>query len=181
MRAIVMMVAFIGASLGFLVYNYPNGKIFLGDGGAYMIGFGIAVSSIKMLKVHPEISPYDVLLMAIYPITELGFSIYRKKILRKTSPTKPDGLHLHMLIYKRCTDFHSKHRNPSVVILMMPFIVPQVFFALLFHTKHLYCLVFIAAYIIAYVYIYFRIVHFKTPTFLKVLRHSQRHIIMKRA
>lgn len=175
-RAIVMMFAFIGASLGFLVYNYPNGKIFLGDGGAYMIGFGIAISSIKLIEVHPEISPYDVLLMAIYPITELGFSIYRKVFLRKTSPTKPDGLHLHMLIYKRCTDFHSKHRNPLVVVLMLGLIVPQIIFALSFHNNHTYCLIFIAAYIFAYINIYFRIIHFKTPALLKILLHRRPHV-----
>ncbi len=31
--------AMIGALLGFLVWNYPRGKIFLGDGGAYLLGF----------------------------------------------------------------------------------------------------------------------------------------------
>jgi len=34
--------AMLGALLGFLFWNYPRGKIFLGDGGSYLIGFWLA-------------------------------------------------------------------------------------------------------------------------------------------
>jgi len=49
---------------------------------------------------NDEVSHWFVLLF-IYPSYETVFSIYRKKIVRGTSPSQPDGYHLHMLIYKR--------------------------------------------------------------------------------
>jgi UDP-N-acetylmuramyl pentapeptide phosphotransferase/UDP-N-acetylglucosamine-1-phosphate transferase len=39
-----MMVCLVGATFGFLVWNYPRGKIFAGDGGAYVWGMVIAVA-----------------------------------------------------------------------------------------------------------------------------------------
>ena len=39
----------VGAIAGFLVWNYPNGLIFLGDGGAYVIGFLVAEETHKVL------------------------------------------------------------------------------------------------------------------------------------
>ena len=160
----------LGALLGFLVYNYPKGKIFLGDGGAYMLGFIIAVASINTMEQHNGlISPYALLLMAIYPITEVGFSIYRKKFLRHTPATQPDGLHMHMLIYKRCTQFQATYRNSHVIIIMLCLIMPQVIFAILFRTNTYCCITFIVAYIVFYIWVYFSMVRFKTPWFLKYM------------
>jgi UDP-GlcNAc:undecaprenyl-phosphate GlcNAc-1-phosphate transferase len=170
-----IMLAFFGALLGFLIYNYPFGKIFLGDGGAYMTGFIIAITSMKMVHLHsPQVSPYAILLMAIYPVTELGFSIYRKKFLRNTSPTKPDGLHFHMLVYKRCTRFKSNNRNSQVVIIMLWLIVPQIGFAILFREYSTYCLLLILAYVVMYVYFYFCIVRFKAPAIFKFMLYSNK-------
>lgn len=160
----------LGALLGFLIYNYPKGKIFLGDGGAYMLGFIIAVTSINTMEQHPGlISPYALLLMAIYPITEVGFSIYRKKFLRHTPAMQPDGLHMHMLIYKRCTQFQAIYRNSHVIIIMLSLIVPQVVLAIIFRTNTYYCIGLTIAYIVFYVWLYFSIVKFRAPWFLKYM------------
>lgn len=97
----VSALAMIGALLGFMVWNYPSGKIFLGDGGAYLVGFWIAEISVLLFQRHSEVSPWFPILLIAYPIVETLFSIYRKKILRGKSPGHPDGLHLHMLFYKR--------------------------------------------------------------------------------
>lgn len=91
----------IGAILGFFIWNYPFGKIFLGDGGAYFIGFMIAVLSIMLVVRNPVVSPWFPLLAAIYPIFETLFSMYRRKFIHKTDMGKPDAHHLHQLIYKR--------------------------------------------------------------------------------
>jgi UDP-N-acetylmuramyl pentapeptide phosphotransferase/UDP-N-acetylglucosamine-1-phosphate transferase len=93
--------AMVGAISGFLVLNFPRGLIFLGDGGAYLIGFVIAELSILLVVRNPAVSVWCPLLLSFYPIFETIFSIYRKKIVRGFSPAVPDGLHLHMLIYKR--------------------------------------------------------------------------------
>jgi len=39
-------IMFAGALVGFLIWNYPKGRIFAGDGGAYLLGFAIAEISV---------------------------------------------------------------------------------------------------------------------------------------
>ncbi|MCS7307450.1 MAG: glycosyltransferase [Aquificaceae bacterium] len=92
-----------GALLGFFLLNYPRGLIFLGDGGAYFTGFVLGIVGILLVKRHVEVSAWLPVVVCIYPIFEVLFSMYRKAILRKMSPFLPDGLHLHMLFYKRLT------------------------------------------------------------------------------
>lgn len=96
-----MCLAMLGALLGFLLWNYPRGLIFLGDGGAYLVGFWLAQAGVWLVARNPQVSPWFVLLVCAYPVVETLFSIYRKRILRGRSPTVPDALHLHMLIYRR--------------------------------------------------------------------------------
>jgi UDP-N-acetylmuramyl pentapeptide phosphotransferase/UDP-N-acetylglucosamine-1-phosphate transferase len=97
----VCSLAGIGAIVGFLFWNYPRGLIFLGDGGAYLIGFWIAALSILLVVRNRDVSPWFACLINIYPAFETMFSIWRKKMIRKISPGQPDGAHLHMLIYGR--------------------------------------------------------------------------------
>ncbi|MFH7882570.1 MAG: glycosyltransferase [Candidatus Aenigmatarchaeota archaeon] len=100
---IILCVSLVGAIAGFFILNYPSGLIFLGDSGAYLIGFIIGISSVMLVNRHPEVSPWFPFVVCIYPIFEVLFSIYRKAFLRGISPLAPDGLHLHMIIYKRIT------------------------------------------------------------------------------
>jgi UDP-GlcNAc:undecaprenyl-phosphate GlcNAc-1-phosphate transferase len=44
--SLIISLAFLGAILGFLSYNFPPAKIFMGDSGAYFLGFGLATLSI---------------------------------------------------------------------------------------------------------------------------------------
>jgi UDP-N-acetylmuramyl pentapeptide phosphotransferase/UDP-N-acetylglucosamine-1-phosphate transferase len=100
---LVMRLTLVGAValVGFLVLNFPFGRIFLGDGGAYLIGFWIAECAILLLKRNEGISTWAVLLCCIYPVWETLFSMWRKSFLRKTGMSQPDKLHLHMLVYRR--------------------------------------------------------------------------------
>lgn len=100
---IIFCVSLIGAIAGFFILNYPAGLIFLGDGGAYMIGFLIGVISVILVNRHPEVSPWFPLVVCIYPVFEVIFSIYRRVFIKKTSPFKPDTLHLHTIVYRRIT------------------------------------------------------------------------------
>lgn len=85
---------------GFFICNFPKGKIFLGDGGAYIIGFLVATLSILLVSRHSEISPWFAILINIYPITETMHSILRRRFHKQSSPILPDDLHMHSLIYK---------------------------------------------------------------------------------
>lgn len=98
MMQLCLGVAF--STIGFFLFNYPKAKLFLGDGGAYFIGFCIAILSILLSFKHPQISPWFALLVNSYPVTETIFSIYRRKA-RKKNIGAADGLHLHTLIYRR--------------------------------------------------------------------------------
>lgn len=97
----IAALAMIGALFGFLVWNYPRGLIFLGDGGAYLVGFWIAELSVLLTAHHPEVSKWFPLLLCCYPIFETIFTIYRRVFLKKTYPGMPDASLLHQLIYKR--------------------------------------------------------------------------------
>ena len=90
-----------GAVLGFFIWNFPAGLIFLGDGGAYFVGFMLAELSIMLVMRNRDVSAWYPVLLFMYPIFETCFSIYRKKFIRGMSPGIPDGVHLHMLVYKR--------------------------------------------------------------------------------
>lgn len=99
----IMITAYasIGAILGFLVWNYPRGLIFLGDGGAYLIGFLVAELSVLLVARNPQVSAWFPLLLAFYPIFETSFTIFRRMVIGKTHPGLPDAAHLHQLIYRR--------------------------------------------------------------------------------
>lgn len=91
----------IGVSLGFLVVNFPTGRIFMGDGGAYFLGFWLAEVAVLLVARNTEVSVWQVLAICAYPVIEVLFSIYRRKVIRKASPGAPDRLHLHTLLYRR--------------------------------------------------------------------------------
>lgn len=162
----------IGAILGFYLFNYPRGKIFLGDGGAYFLGFTMAAMGIYLVEAHHgmvHISPYAPLLLNIYPVTEIGFSIYRRKFIHRTGAMICDNFHLHQLVYHRCLRRQSGHRNALVMPLMLPFILPPVILALLFYTSTWLCLLGIVFYVVFYTVSYFSLLRFKTFSFLKIL------------
>ena len=79
------------------IFNF-FGKIYLGDGGAYLISFVIGVTLIKFSNDNYLVSPYYIVALLWYPAYENLFSIIRKKILKKF-PSAPDNEHLHQLIY----------------------------------------------------------------------------------
>ena len=89
-----------GAVFGFLLLNWPLGKIFLGDGGAYFIGFALAWIAVLIMARHPDVSAWAMLLVCGYPILEVLFSIVRRS-RRGMSPGDPDRLHMHSLVKKR--------------------------------------------------------------------------------
>jgi len=159
-----------GAILGFFIWNYPLGLIFLGDGGAYLIGFWIAALSIWLCTRHPEVSPWFALLINGYPIMETLFTIYRRKIHKGKSPGLPDGIHFHTLIYRRI--LRAKHFDsaltanartaPYIWILAGMSITP----AVLWWQSTPILMGACALFIISYAWIYTRIVQFKTPWWL---------------
>lgn len=91
----------VAALLGFLVLNFPFGRIFLGDGGAYLAGFWLAECGLLLLKRNPSVSTWAVLLCCLYPVWETVFSMYRRHFHRRVSSSHPDMIHMHHLVFKR--------------------------------------------------------------------------------
>lgn len=86
--------------LGFMILNYPFGKIFLGDAGAYFVGFLVAWVALLLPMRNEEISPWASLLVCAYPIVEVLYSMARR-MKAKLKAGQPDNLHLHTLIKTR--------------------------------------------------------------------------------
>ena len=101
MFVVTLVLVGIGTMLGFLAVNYPTGRLFMGDGGAYIAGFWVAEVAVLIIFRQPGISPWQVLAICAYPVIEVMYSIYRRKIIRRSSPAAPDRLHLHTLLYRR--------------------------------------------------------------------------------
>jgi UDP-N-acetylmuramyl pentapeptide phosphotransferase/UDP-N-acetylglucosamine-1-phosphate transferase len=172
-----LSLAGIGAVFGFFLWNFPTGLIFLGDGGAYFLGFFVAEVSILLLQRNPgEVSPLFPLLVCIYPVFETLFSIYRRRLLRAMPPSMPDGIHLHSLIYRRVIRWavggasaksltqRNSMTSPYLWILCMGSVVP----AVLFWNNTVALLAFLVLFGVSYVALYWRIVRFKSPRWMVI-------------
>ncbi|MFM0505045.1 MraY family glycosyltransferase [Paraburkholderia caffeinilytica] len=172
---LVLMIALtmIGAILGFVIWNFPAGAIFLGDGGAYFIGFMLGESLVLLIVRHPEVSA-SYAMVALYPLFETLFSIYRRKFVRGTSPGAPDGVHLHTLIYRRVMLIgagasvqrtrtrRNSMTSPYLWVLNLFAVVP----ATLFWDDRAWLLASTALFVALYVSLYSSIVKFRTPSWL---------------
>lgn len=81
---------------GFMLFNYPFGKIFMGDGGAYLLGFILAWVAVILPMRNPQVSVWAPMLVCCYPVNEAIFSMGRR-LLNKTHLHNPDSSHLHSL------------------------------------------------------------------------------------
>jgi len=141
----------IAGIVGFLVFNFPYGKIFLGDGGAYFLGFLCAVLSIKLINLVPEISPWFPFMLGVYPVWEVLFSAYRR-MKKGRHPFYPDKLHLHTLVFYRITRSNPK---ASAILLVINFVFSFIAFMFKSCTTCLIVefLVFVILYLVFYKYV----------------------------
>jgi UDP-N-acetylmuramyl pentapeptide phosphotransferase/UDP-N-acetylglucosamine-1-phosphate transferase len=115
------------AMLGFFFINFPFGKLFLGDSGAYFSGFLISGLVIIIAVRNPGISPWVPLLIIIYPVWELLISIMRRLKREGHSPSQPDNVHLHHLVSRSMARplarqlRWKKGRNPATSLVLWPF------------------------------------------------------------
>lgn len=93
----VMIVSVImaGALSGFLFFNFPPARIFLGDGGAYLIGFFVASVSLKCSNKGSVIAALLVIVIALgVPILDTSFAILRR-FIRGVPIFRADAEHIH--------------------------------------------------------------------------------------
>jgi UDP-N-acetylmuramyl pentapeptide phosphotransferase/UDP-N-acetylglucosamine-1-phosphate transferase len=167
-----LMVA--GATAGFLIWNYPVGLIFLGDGGAYFLGFMLAELALLLVLRNPQVSTWYAALLLIYPAFETVFSAYRRMFVRGKSPAMPDGIHLHSLIFRRIVQWAVGRKearalmrrnaltSPYLWLFSLMAVIPATVFWRNTGVLIFFCLLFI----VSYVWLYARIVRFKSPRWL---------------
>ena len=172
-----------GAIAGFFIWNFPAGMIFLGDGGAYFLGFVLGELSILLVMRNPAVSSWYALLLLIYPVFETLFSAYRRVFVRGLPAGMPDGIHLHSLIFRRLVrwavgreDARSLIRgnsmtSPYLWLLSSLAVVP----ATLFWRNTWLLMACAFAFIVAYLWLYSRIVRFRSPRWM-MMRRKKRYI-----
>ena len=127
----IFLVLVVAAVLGFMVLNFPMGKIFLGDGGAYALGHLLVWSAIILMNGDAEVSSFAILLIFFWPVSDTGLAIWRRWKLG--NPTdRPDRLHFHQLAMRFLEiRFFGRERrviaNPVATVILIPLIsAPQV-------------------------------------------------------
>lgn len=93
-----MAAAVLGAALGFLRWNFKPAKIFMGDGGAMLLGFLMATLGLKLhLAQAPAaarwVVPVLILLVPVFDTTLVTISRSRRGSLPFTTPGKDHAAH----------------------------------------------------------------------------------------
>jgi UDP-N-acetylmuramyl pentapeptide phosphotransferase/UDP-N-acetylglucosamine-1-phosphate transferase len=154
-----------GATFGFLLINYPSGKIFLGDGGAYLLGFLLGWLAVMVAMRNPGISPWAPLLVCGYPIFEVLFSMARRRA-RTLKLGHPDRLHLHSLVWSRVARKYFSRRsavvqNAAVMPVILIYAVLPVLLGLNFRKNTTALMLSFLFCGLVYALVYARLVHFK--------------------
>lgn len=159
------------AMLGFWLINWPWGHLFLGDGGSYFGGFALAWACVLLIERNTGISAFVPLLICIHPVTEVLFSIYRRRMTR-VSPGRADRLHLHTLMMRRVVTpilrsmypgepkMVNRLRNSITGLLLAIGTIPAVLVALLVVNSPLFAALSCLGFALGYVAIYARMVRF---------------------
>ena len=127
----ILIISQIIILLTFLLFNFPNSKIFLGDSGAYTLGALTGLNTIITNNLNPEISSFFFCTLLFYLFFEVFFSFFRK-LYQKKSPIYPDDEHLHMLSFYKISNIYGKNKGNylnSIIInlLYLVLIIPGLY------------------------------------------------------
>ena len=112
------------------LFNFPAGKIFLGDAGAYIIGHLLIWSAIILVNHSSKVSPFAMLLIFFWPIADTLLAIWRRWKQKKRA-AQPNRLHFHQLVMRffeiRFFGRNLRHIvDPLSKLILVPLIsVPQ--------------------------------------------------------
>jgi UDP-GlcNAc:undecaprenyl-phosphate/decaprenyl-phosphate GlcNAc-1-phosphate transferase len=91
----IYTVALVGALLGFLKYNWPTARLFMGDSGSLVVGFLLAVLAIKGATDPKHVTYGLIPIFALaYPLLDTGVAILRRW-LRGVPLSRADRRHVH--------------------------------------------------------------------------------------
>ena len=160
-QLMMLALSFGSALFGFALFNYPSGRIFLGDSGAYLCGFFIAILALLSVK-NENVSPAAVFFLVAYPGLEVLYSFTRKLFSVSAHPFTPDRKHLHILIYRIVVHYVLKRlnfygedlkflANNAVVVVMLPFILAPLIVTSVQHSNTFVLFFWLIGYSCAYV------------------------------
>jgi UDP-GlcNAc:undecaprenyl-phosphate GlcNAc-1-phosphate transferase len=105
-----IIIYIIAVLFGFMFFNYPLGKIFLGDLGAYLLAFITGMITILLMGRNPELPNWSAVCILSYPVIEVIFS-FSRKIYSNKNPLYPDKKHLHLKLY---FTLNARIKNPVI-------------------------------------------------------------------
>ncbi len=128
----------IGALIGFLHFNLPPAKIFMGDTGSMFLGFIIAILAIRFIDFNNSIpesfiklknAPVVAMTVMLIPLADVG-RVFMDRMLAKKSPFAADKTHIHHLLLK--LGF-----NHIMVVTLLAFLAYTfIFVSLAFNTNY---------------------------------------------
>lgn len=126
----------VGSILGFLIWNFPKGLIFLGDAGAYTYGHLLVWIAISLFAKHPEISAWAIFCLFFWPIMDTAAAVLRR-CQKKSSINQADRMHFHQLVMRVLVIYSGgkisqKSANPLSSVIILPFCILVAFFGVLF-------------------------------------------------
>ena len=96
--------ALAGGLLGFLYYNFNPARIFMGDTGSLVLGFVVAVLSIRLLQLNIQVpepfiphAPVFVTGIVLIPVFDT-IRVFSLRMWKGHSPFAPDKSHIHHLL-----------------------------------------------------------------------------------
>ena len=112
--------AVLGASTGFLRWNFKPAKIFMGDGGAMFLGFLMATLGLKLRLEHANhvsawLAPLLILGVTIFDTTLVTISRSRRGMLPFATPGKDHAAH-------RLANLGLGHRGAVVSLYLLGFL-----------------------------------------------------------
>ena len=112
------------ATVGLFILNFPFGRIFMGDAGAYSLGFILGWMIIFLMHRQPEISAWAMLSIIFWPVMDTVFAIGRRRFSNGRAD-QPDRLHFHQLIMRFWQivsggKLSRKVANPLATVTILP-------------------------------------------------------------
>ena len=144
------------AFLGFFLINWPWGRLFLGDSGAYLGGFVVAWFCVLLCQRNESVSPFAALLICVHPTTETLFSVWRR-LKQGLRLGRPDALHLHNMIFAQVLKLTGERKqlaNPLSGLTLAALSAPSALLAPYVYQSEVACLGLTLAFAVCYAFVY---------------------------
>jgi UDP-N-acetylmuramyl pentapeptide phosphotransferase/UDP-N-acetylglucosamine-1-phosphate transferase len=117
----IMAFSLTGSLIGFIIYNFPPARIFMGDTGSLLVGLINSILVIKFINIASDPNS----LLPVESATTIGFAVlmlplfdtlrvFGLRILNRRSPFSPDRNHIHHFLL----DLGLSHKTTTLVCLV---------------------------------------------------------------